>query len=78
MLGQVTLVAKSCPTLATPWTVVYQAPLCMGSPGKNTVVGCHFLLQIFLTEELNLDILHCRQIHHQLRYEGRNQCYLNK
>ena len=23
------LVAKSCPTLATPWTVVYQAPLSM-------------------------------------------------
>ena len=25
---------------ATPWTVVYQSP-----PGKNTGVGCHFLLQ---------------------------------
>ena len=29
---------------ATPWTVVCQAPLSMGSPGKNTGVGCHALL----------------------------------
>ena len=38
------LVAKSCPTLATPWTVAQQAPLSWDSPGKNTGVGCHFLL----------------------------------
>ena len=32
-------------------------------PGKNTVVGCHFLLQkIFLTQGLNLHLLHCRWI----------------
>ena len=45
------LVAKLCPTLATPWTVACQAPLCQWDfPGKNTGVGCHFLLQgIFLT-----------------------------
>ena len=30
---------------ATPWTIAYQAPLSMGFPGKNTGVGCHFLLQ---------------------------------
>ena len=30
---------------ATPWTVARQAPLSMDSPGKNTAVGCHFLLQ---------------------------------
>ena len=29
----------------TPWTAAYQAPPSMGSPGKNTGVGCHFLLQ---------------------------------
>ena len=30
-------------------------------PGKNTGVGCHFLLQgVFLTQELNLHILHCK------------------
>ena len=36
------------------------------SPGKNTGVGCHFLLQgIFLTQGSNLNLLrllHCRQI----------------
>ena len=32
-------------------------------PGKNTGVGCHFLLQrIFPTEGLNLHLLHCRRI----------------
>ena len=29
---------------ATVWTVAHQAPLSMGFPGKNTGVGCHFLL----------------------------------
>ena len=33
------------------------------SPGNNTGVGCHFLLQgVFLTQELNPSLLHCRQI----------------
>ena len=50
------------------------------SPGQNTGVGCHFLLQvatffsrlpfpspgIFPTRGLNLDLLHCRQILYQL------------
>ena len=30
---------------ATPETAAYQAPLSLDSPGKNTGVGCHFLLQ---------------------------------
>ena len=36
---------------ATLWTVAHQAPLVHGdSPGKNTGVGCHALLQgVFLT-----------------------------
>ena len=39
------LVAKSCPTPVTPWTIAYQTPLSMG-------VGCHFLLQgIFSTRD---------------------------
>ena len=38
--------------LVTPWTIAPQAPLSMDFPGKNTGVGCHFLLQgIFLTLE---------------------------
>ena len=33
------------------------------SPGKNTGVGCHFLLQgIYLTKGLNPSLLHCRWI----------------
>ena len=30
---------------ATPKTAAHQAPLSLGFPGKNTGVGCHFLLQ---------------------------------
>ena len=29
----------------TPWTVTHQVPLSWHSSGKNTAVGCHFLLQ---------------------------------
>ena len=37
------------------------------SPGKNTGVGCHFLLQgIFPIQESNPCLLHCRQILHRL------------
>ena len=33
------------------------------SPGKNSGVGCHSLVQrIFLTQGSNLGLLHCRQI----------------
>ena len=46
---------------ATPWN----------SPGKNTAVGSHCLLQrIFQTQESNRGLLHCRQILYQLRYQG--------
>ena len=62
------LVAKSCPTLATPWTVAHQAPLSMGFfQGKNIGMGCHFLLQgIFLTQGLNLGLLHHKCIFYYL------------
>ena len=40
------------------------------SPGKNTGVGCHSLLQgIFLTQESNLGIPHCRQILYHLSHQ---------
>ena len=39
------LLAESCLTLVTPWTVACQAPLSRDFPGKNTGVGCHFLLR---------------------------------
>ena len=42
----------------------------MGFPGKNTGVSCHFLLQgIFLTQGLNLRLLHCRQILPRLNHQ---------
>ena len=47
----------------TSWTVAHRVPLSMDSPGKNTGMGCHSLLQgIFPTQGLNLGLLHCRQI----------------
>ena len=57
------LVAKSCPTLCNPMDC--------SLPGKNTGVGCHFLLQgIFPTQGSNAGLLHCRQILYRLDYEG--------
>ena len=85
-------VAQSCPTLS--WTAAYQAPPSMGfprqeywswvpsshvqlfvtpqparllcpgnSPGKTTGVGCPSVLQgIFLIQESNAGLPHCRQI----------------
>ena len=48
-----------------PWTVAHQAPLSMGFAGKNTEVGCHFLLRgIFPTQGWNPYLLHCRQIYY--------------
>ena len=41
------------------------------SPGKNTGVGCQFLLQgIFPTQESNLGLPHCRQIPYHLSHQG--------
>ena len=41
------------------------------SPGKNTGVGCHFLLQgIFLSQGSNLGLLHYRQILYHLSHQG--------
>ena len=36
---------QSCPTLCDPIDGSHQAPHPWDSPGKNTGVGCHFLLQ---------------------------------
>ena len=44
---------------ATPWAVVRQAPRSWNFPGKNTGVGCHFLLQgISPAQGLNPFLLH--------------------
>ena len=71
-LSVLCLVSQSCSTLCDPWIVACQAPLSMEiSPGKNTGVGCHALLQgIFPTEGLNPGLLHCRQILYYLSHQG--------
>ena len=50
------LVTQSCPTLLQPHGLLPTTLLCSwNSPGKNTGVGCHSLLQgIFLTQGSNL------------------------
>ena len=41
------------------------------SPGKNTGMGCHSLLQkIFPTQESNPGLLHCRQMLYRLSHQG--------
>ena len=58
--------AQSCQTLETPQTIVHRLLYLWDFPGKNTAVGCHFLLQgIFLIQGSNvhfLCLLHCKQI----------------
>ena len=45
-------------------------------PGKNTGVGCHFLLQgIFLTQGLNLGLQHCRKTLYCLSHQGSQKNY---
>ena len=58
--------------LETPRGVAHQTPLSWDFPGKNTRVGCHFLLQrIFSTQGLCLCLLHCRQsILYPLSHQG--------
>ena len=59
--------SNSCNSMDYPcW-----APLSMGSPGKNTGVGCHFFLQgIVPAQGSNSGLLHCRQILYWLSHQG--------
>ena len=42
----------------TPWTVAHEVPLSMDSPGENTGMSCHAVLQgIFPTQGWNLHLL---------------------
>ena len=61
------LLTKSCPT---PWTIAFQAPLSMGFSRQEYWSGLPFLQGIFLTQESNLGLLHCKQILYQLSYKG--------
>ena len=66
------LVAQLCSTLCDP--VDCSSPGssdCGDSPGKNTGVGSHSLLQaIFSTQGSNLVLLHCRWILYCLSHQG--------
>ena len=56
---------------ATPWTVASRLLCPWDSPGKNTGVGCHFLLQgIFWAQGSNPGLLHCRQTLYPLSHQG--------
>ena len=69
------LVAQSCLTL---WDPMDCSPpgssVHGGSPGKNTRVSCHALLQeIFPPQGSNPGSLHCRGILNQLNCQGRSR-----
>ena len=67
------LVAQSCLVLCD--TMGYSPPVSSvhgDSPGKNTGVGCHSVLQgNSSTQGLNWGLLHCRQIPYHLSHQGR-------
>ena len=79
MFNQVKVLAtQSCLTLCDPMDCMQPTRLLhpWNSPGKNTVVGCHSLLQgIFPTHGLNLGLLHRRWMLYRLSHQ-RNPCTL--
>ena len=64
------LVAKFCLTLCDHMNHSPPRLLCpWNSPAKNTGVGSHSLLHwIFLSQEWNLGLLHCKQIFYRLSH----------
>ena len=74
--GLLCLVAQLCPTLCNPADCSLPGSSVHGdSPGKNTGVGCHDLLQgIFPTQGSNPSLLHSRWILYHLSHQG-NQEY---
>ena len=61
------LVVKSCTTFVTPQIIDCQAPLSMDFPGKNTGVGCHFLLQVIFSTQASNSPLPVLQVDYQCR-----------
>ena len=65
--GQKVKVTQSRPTLCNPMDCAYSP---WNSPGQNTGVGSHCLLQgIFPTQRLNPGLPHCRWILYQLSHK---------
>ena len=68
----VCLVTQSCLAFCDPVDCSPPGSSVHGdSPGKNTGVGCHALLQgIFSTQRSNPGLLHCRWIFYHLSHQG--------
>ena len=66
------LISRSCPTLCDPMDCNPLGSSVHGdSPGKNTGVGSHALLQgIFPTQRSNPGLPHCRRILYRLSHQG--------
>ena len=66
------LISQSCPTLCNPMDYSSPGSSIHGvSPGKNTGVGCHTLLQgIFTTQGSNPGLPYCRQTLYHLSHRG--------
>ena len=66
------LASQLCQTLCNPMDCSPTGSSVHGdSPGQNTGVGCHALLQgIFSTQGMNTGLLHCRQILYCLNHQG--------
>ena len=65
------LVTQSCLTLCAPMDCSLPGSS-VHSPGKNTGVGNHSLLQgIFSSQGLNLGVPHCTQILYRLSLQGK-------
>ena len=71
------LVAQLCPALCNPMDYSLLGSFCpWNSPGKNARVGSHSFLQgIFLTQELNQGLLHCRRILYHLSHQRNPHLY---
>ena len=64
-------------TLMTPWTVGCWLLCPWDSPGKNTEMSCHFLLQgISPAQGSNPGLLHCRQILYPLSCLSRSCLFI--
>ena len=65
------LVAKSCPTLVTPWIVAHQALLSMRFSRQEYWSGLPFSSPGELPNSgIEPSLLHCTQILYRLRYQG--------
>ena len=78
-IGKTSISSSVMSDSATPWIVARLLCPC-DSPGNNSGVGCHSILQgIFPTQESNPGLLHCRQILYCLSPQGspQNRCLTN-